>query len=243
MVEPSAFEVGKTVAVTPGAVVLRQPMFELMQYTPQTEQVMTVPLLIVPPVINKYYAVDLAPGRSMIEYLVAQGHQVFVISWRNPDARHRAWGTDAYGQAILDGLDAVLRIAEVEHAHLTALCSGGILTAMLAAYLSETGGLDRMATLSLAVTVLDQSRAGLAGALIDERTAKLAVAASARRGYLDGRSLAEVFAWLRPNDLIWNYWVNNYLQESNHPRSMFSIGTPTRPAWPPTYTVTSSGWP
>jgi polyhydroxyalkanoate synthase subunit PhaC len=217
MVEPSAFEVGKTLAVTPGAVVQRTEMYELIQYTPQTEQVRTVPLLIVPPVINKYYAIDLAPGRSLIEYLVSQGQQVFVISWRNPDARHRAWGIDSYGQAILDALDAVLEIADVEQAHVVALCSGGIIASMLAAYLAEAGGLDTVATLGLAVTVLDQSRAGTASTLIDERAATMAVAASARRGYLDGRSLAEVFAWLRPNDLIWNYWVNNYLQGKQPP--------------------------
>ncbi len=212
MVEPTAFEVGRTLAVTPGAVIQRTPIYELIQYTPQTAAVRAVPLLIVPPVINKYYAIDLAPGRSLVEYLVSQGQQVFVISWRNPDARHRGWGIDAYGEAIRDGLDTVLQIADVEHAHLLALCSGGIIASMLAAYLAEAGGLDKVASLGLAVTVLDQSRAGVASALIDERVARLAVAASARRGYLDGRSLAEVFAWLRPNDLIWNYWVNNYLE-------------------------------
>ena len=212
MVEPSAFEVGQTLAVTPGAVVQRTAMFELIQYTPRTDRVWTVPLLIVPPVINKYYAIDLAPGRSLIEYLVSQGEQVFVISWRNPDARHRSWGIDTYAQATLDAIDAVLQIADVERTHLTALCSGGVIASMLAAYLAETGGIDKVASLGLAVTVLDQSRAGAASALIDERVAKMAVAASARRGYLDGHSLAEVFAWLRPNDLIWNYWVNNYLQ-------------------------------
>ena len=212
MVEPSAFEVGKTLAVTPGAVVQRTPMYELIQYTPVTGQVRTVPLLIVPPVINKYYAIDLAPGRSLVEYLVSQGQQVFVVSWRNPDARHRTWGIDAYGQAILDALGAVRQISDVEQAHLLALCSGGIIASMLAASLADAGGIDRVATLGLAVTVLDQSRAGVAGALIDERVARMAVAASARRGYLDGRSLAEVFAWLRPNDLVWNYWVNNYLE-------------------------------
>ena len=212
MVEPTAFEVGRTLAVTPGAVIQRTPIYELIQYTPQTAAVRAVPLLIVPPVINKYYAIDLAPGRSLVEYLVSQGQQVFVISWRNPDARHRGWGIDAYGEAIRDGLDTVLQIADVEHAHLLALCSGGIIASMLAAYLAEAGGLDKVASLGLAVTVLDQSRAGVASALIDERVARLAVAASARRGYLDGRSLAEVFAWLRPNDLIWNYWVNNYLR-------------------------------
>jgi polyhydroxyalkanoate synthase len=217
MVEPSAFEVGKTLAVTPGAVVQRTDTYELIQYTPRTDRVRTVPLLIVPPVINKYYAIDLAPGRSLIEYVVAQGQQVFVISWRNPDARHRSWGIDTYAKAILDALDAVLQIADVEQSHLLALCSGGIIASMLAAYLAETGGIDRVATLDLAVTVLDNSRAGMASALIDERLARMAVTASARRGYLDGRSLAEVFAWLRPNDLIWNYWVNNYLQGKEPP--------------------------
>ncbi len=217
MVEPAAFEVGETLAVTPGAVVRRTAMYELIQYAPQTDRVRTVPLLIVPPVINKYYAIDLAPGRSLIEYLVAQGQQVFVVSWRNPDARHRSWGIDAYGQAILDGLDTARHIGHVEQAHFLALCSGGIIASMLAAHLAEIGRIDEVATLGLAVTVLDQSRAGLASALIDERVARMAVAASARRGYLDGKSLAEVFAWLRPNDLIWNYWVNNYLQGKQPP--------------------------
>ncbi len=217
MVEPSAYEVGRDLALTPGAVIHRSAMFELIQYTPQTEQVRTVPLLIVPPVINKYYAIDLAPGRSLIEYLVSQGQQVFVISWRNPDARHRSWGVDTYGQAILDALDAVLAVAGVEQAHVLALCSGGIIASMLAAYLVETARIDKVASLGLAVTVLDQSRAGTASALIDKRVARMAVASSARRGYLDGRSLAEVFAWLRPNDLVWNYWVNNYLQGKQPP--------------------------
>ena len=148
---------------------------------------------------------------------MAQGQQVFVVSWRNPDARHRSWGIDIYAQAILDALDAVLQIADVEQTHLAALCSGGIIG------MGESAD-DRCLRskacepkLALAVAVLDQSRAGMASALIDERVAKMAVAASARRGYLDGRSLAEVFAWLRPNDLIWNYWVNNYLQGKQPP--------------------------
>jgi polyhydroxyalkanoate synthase len=217
MVETSAFDVGRTLALTPGAVVERAPLYELIQYAPRTEQVAATPLLIVPPVINKYYVVDLAPGRSMIEYLVSQGHQVFVVSWRNPDARHRDNGFDAYARCILDALDAVRRIRQVERAHVLGLCSGGILASMTAAYLAETGELDALATLSLGVTVLDQATAGLAAAAIDETTARAAIASSARRGYLDGRSLAEVFAWLRPNDLIWNYWVNNYLQGRKPP--------------------------
>ena len=106
MVEPDAFEVGVDLAVTPGSVVLRTPVFELIQYRPVTETVRQVPLLIVPPVINKYYVLDLAAGRSMVEYLVSTGLQVFMISWRNPDARHAKWDLDTYGQAILDAMDA-----------------------------------------------------------------------------------------------------------------------------------------
>src|SRR6266702_1472329 len=180
MVEPDAFEVGVDLAVTPGSVILRTPVFELIQYRPATPAVRQVPLLIVPPTINKFYVMDLAPGRSLAEYLVGSGLQVFMISWRNPDARHAQWDFDTYGQAVLDAMEAAARITGSERT-------------------------------TLMGTVLDEARAGLAGAVIDERTVRLAAAASRARGYLDGRSLAEVFAWLRPNDLIWNYWVNNYL--------------------------------
>jgi polyhydroxyalkanoate synthase subunit PhaC len=211
MVEPDAFEVGVDLAVTPGAVVLQTPVFELIQYRPVTPAVRQVPLLIVPPVINKFYVMDLAPGRSMVEYLVGQGLQVFMISWRNPDARHAKWDLDTYGQAILDAMDAAARITGSEQTVLAGACSGGIIAAMVAAHLAHTGQQDRIAAATLMVTVLDQAHAGVASAVIDERTARVAEAASRARGYLDGRSLAEVFAWLRPNDLIWNYWVNNYL--------------------------------
>ena len=211
MVEPDAFEVGVDLAVTPGSVVLRTPVFELIQYRPVTPAVRQVPLLIVPPVINKFYVMDLAPGRSMAEYLVGRGLQVFMISWRNPDARHAKWDLDTYGQAILDAMDAAERVTGSEQTVLAGACSGGIIAAMVAAHLANSGQQDRLAAFTLMVTVLDQAHAGLASAVIDERTAKLAEASSRARGYLDGRSLAEVFAWLRPNDLIWNYWVNNYL--------------------------------
>jgi len=217
MVASDAFEVGKDLAVTEGAVVLRTEVFELIQYTPRTAQVRTRPLVIVPPVINKYYIADLRPGRSLIEYLVAQGQQVFVVSWRNPDARHRSWNLDTYGQAILDALDAARRITESDAVIPLGFCSGGILLSMALAALSHRGEADRFAGFALGVCVLDQSRAGTASALIDERTAALAKFASSVRGYLDGRALAEVFAWLRPNDLVWNYWVNNYLQGRQPP--------------------------
>jgi polyhydroxyalkanoate synthase len=218
MVEPDAYQVGEDLALTPGAVVVRTPVFELIQYRPQTPTVRTMPVLVVPPTINKYYILDLAPGRSLVEYLVEQGMQVFVVSWRNPDARHSTWGFDTYVQSILSALDAVEDICGVDSTHLVAACSGGILASMAAAHLAATGREHRLASLDLLVTLLDQSRAGLTSALMDERIAARAVAASRRTGYLDGRRLAEVFAWLRPGDLVWNYWVNNYIQGRKPPK-------------------------
>jgi polyhydroxyalkanoate synthase subunit PhaC len=212
MVEPDAFTLGETVAATPGSVVFRDEVFELIQYTPQTDKVWTVPLLMVPPVINKFYILDISPGRSIIEYFLKQGHQVFAMSWRNPTAEQRNWDFDTYGQAILDALDAVNKITRNRRAHVQASCSGGILAAMTAAHLAATGQGERLAGLTLMVTVLDEYRAGFAAAAIDQETADLAIAKSARQGYLDGASLAEVFAWLRPNDLVWRYWVSNYIE-------------------------------
>jgi poly[(R)-3-hydroxyalkanoate] polymerase subunit PhaC len=222
MVPPDAFTVGTDLASSPGSVVLRTPVYELIQYQPSTETVRELPLLIVPPTINKYYILDLAPGRSMIEYLTGQGQQVFVVSWRNPDERHAAWAFDEYVEAIIEAMGAVAGICSADAVHLLAACSGGILASLTAAVLAERsraaaahGGADdnpRLASLTLLVTMLDQSRTDAVGALVDESTAEAAIAASARKGYLDGRRLAEIFAWLRPGDLIWHYWVNNYLQ-------------------------------
>jgi polyhydroxyalkanoate synthase len=215
MVEPGAFEVGRDLAVSPGAVVRRTEICELIQYSPASTRVHRFPLVIVPPMINKFYITDLAPGRSLVEYLVGQGHQVFVISWRNPDARHRDWGLDAYGQAIVSSLSAARAICGAPQASVMSLCSGGIVSAMVAAHLAGSG---ELASLFCGVTMLDSGGTGGTGgpggpaALASPRTLERAVAASRSRGYLDGRALAEVFAWLRPNDLIWNYWVNNYLQ-------------------------------
>jgi polyhydroxyalkanoate synthase len=211
MVDGSAFHIGRNIAATPGAVVLRTAQLELIQYRPQTERVHTVPLVIAPPTINKYYALDLAPGRSLVEHLVQQGLQVFVISWRNPDARHADWGFDTYVQATSEAIDAANRICGTDRAALFGFCSGGILSTLTAAVLSATGGGDRLAAFGLGVTVLDYTDAGASGALVDRNLAAAAKAISRRKGYLDGRNLAEVFAWLRPGDLIWNYWVNNYL--------------------------------
>ena len=217
MVDRSAFEVGRNIAVTPGEVVLRTEVLELIQYRPQTAQVREVPLLIVPPTINKFYALDLAPGRSLVEYLVQNGQQVFVISWRNPDACHAGWGLDTYVTAVLDALDGVERICGTSRTAVTGVCAGGIIASVMAAHLAAVGQQDRLACFGLLVTVLDTANAGTVAALTDQQLATAAKAMSRRRGYLDGRALAEAFAWLRPGDLVWNYWVNNYLLGNKPP--------------------------
>ncbi len=217
MVAPDAFEIGKDIAVTPGAVVARTDVYELIQYKPTTPTVHQFPLLMVPPMINKYYITDLAPGRSMLEFFVAQGYQVFVLSWSNPGKEARNWDLDTYGQAIVDSIGTLRDIAKSPKINIIGLCAGGITTSMVTAHLSATGQLDQVASLCLGVTLLDMTQAGTTVALMDETTAAGSILASRTRGYMDGRSLAEVFAWLRPDDLIWNYWVNNYLQGKKPP--------------------------
>jgi polyhydroxyalkanoate synthase len=210
-VDKSKFEVGGNLAVSPGSVVLRTDVFELIQYKPTTEQVREVPLLFVPPTINKFYVLDLAPGRSMIEHYVAQGQQVFAISWRNPEQEQGHFDLDTYAQAVAEARDAVASITNQTGVHLAAACSGGIVTAGLLGHMAAAGELDQAASLTLMVCALDNETEGTMAALTTRDVAAAAVAESARKGYLDGRALEGVFTWLRPNDLVWNYFVNNYL--------------------------------
>jgi polyhydroxyalkanoate synthase subunit PhaC len=216
-VDVSKFEVGGNLAVTPGAVVLRNEVLELIQYQPTTEKVRPVPLLLVPPTINKYYIVDLAPGRSIVEWLVGQGQQVFTISWRNPDPDQGHFDLDTYVEAVADAREAAAAITGQDSVHALGACSGGMITAGLLGSLAAAGRLSDFASATLMVCVLDNARAGTSAALGSQDLAAAAVAESARKGYLDGRALAEIFAWLRPNDLIWSYWVNNYLLGKDPP--------------------------
>jgi polyhydroxyalkanoate synthase len=216
-VDTSKFTVGENLAVTPGSVVLRTDVFELIQYMPQTETVREVPLLFAPPTINKFYVLDLASGRSMIEWLVGQGQQVFVISWRNPGVEQGHFDLDTYCDAVLEARSAVAAITGQPAVHLNGACSGGIISAGVVGHLAAQGRLDEIASLTLLVAALDNERAGTASALVGRETAAAAVADSARRGYLDGQALSGVFTWLRPNDLVWNYVVNNYLLGKDPP--------------------------
>ena len=211
MVDTSRFLVGGNLGVSEGSVVLQTDVFELIQYRPTTGEVYETPLVIVPPTINKYYVVDLAPGRSLVEYLVGQGHQVFCMSWRNPEQEHSSFDFDTYADAVLEARAAAAEIAKRESVNLMAACSGGIITSGALGHLADEGRLGEVSSLTLMVCALDNAQKGTAEALATKPIAAAAVAESARRGYLSGEALANVFSWLRPNDLIWNYVVNNYL--------------------------------
>jgi polyhydroxyalkanoate synthase subunit PhaC len=210
-VDTSSFAVGENLAVTPGAVVLRTEVFELIQYEPRSARVREVPLLVVPPTINKFYVLDLAPGRSLVEHLLDAGQQVFMVSWRNPEAAQGHYDLDTYVGAVLEARAAVADVTRQPAVHVAAACSGGIISACALAHLAARRRLAEVASLTLLVCALDNAQAGTVSALTSRELAAAAIAESARKGYLDGQSLAGVFAWLRPNDLIWNYWVNNYL--------------------------------
>jgi polyhydroxyalkanoate synthase subunit PhaC len=216
-VDVTKFEVGGNLAATPGSVVMRNEVLELIQYRPTTEQVRTVPVLLVPPTINKYYILDISPGRSMAEWLLGREHQVFMISWRNPDVAQGHFDLDTYARAVLEARDAVAAIAEQPTVNVNAACSGGIITACAAAHLAAIGEQDKVGALTLMVCALDQARMGTVGAFASRELAAAAVAESARRGYVDGRAMEDIFAWLRPNDLVWNYFVNNYLLGKDPP--------------------------
>jgi polyhydroxyalkanoate synthase subunit PhaC len=215
-VDRRPFTVGKNLAVTPGAVVQRTPVYELIQYAPQTEQVCERPMLIVPPQVNKYYAMDLRPGRSMYEYLVQQGIQLFGISWCNPTPAERGWGFDTYIAALVEATEVVREIAGWEDLNAMGGCAGGLMLTLLTAYLKGRGD-GRINTATTIVTLLDCATNADVLLFATPKTIAAAKRLSARKGVLQGRQMAQVFAWLRPNDLVWNYWVNNYLLGKDPP--------------------------
>ena len=209
-VDKRPFAVGRNLAVTPGAVVFRSEVLELLQYTPATKQVYERPLLLVPPQINKFYIMDLAPKRSLTEYAVARGVPFFTVSWRNPKPKHRNWGLDQYVIAVKEALDAVCEISGSSSANLLGVCSGGITSALLLGHLAAFDD-RRINAASLIVTMLDSSMPSMTGMFTTAERVAAAVERSQSQGVLNGAEMGRMFAWLRPNDLVWNYWVNNYL--------------------------------
>ena len=216
-VDTSSFRIGENLAATPGKVVFRNELMELIQYAPQTPKVRAVPMLASPPWINKYYIMDLAPGRSFIEWAVQHERTVFAISYRNPDASMRGVTLDDYLiHGPRDALDVIGDITGAPKIDITGLCLGGALTGMLAAYLAGTGD-DRIGSITLLNTMLDYSEPGVLGAFTDERTVTRLERAMAKKGLLEGSQMAGAFDILRANDLIFSYVVSNWLMGQDPP--------------------------
>jgi polyhydroxyalkanoate synthase subunit PhaC len=218
MVDRRPFPVGEKLACTPGAVVHREEIFELLQYAPATPAVRTVPLLIVPPELNRYYVLDLAPGRSMVEYAVAQGIQVFMIVWRNPrpELGHGRWGLDDYIGAQARAAEIVAEISGSDTVNWLGLCAGGITAALTLGYLAARGGAPPRAA-TFIVTMLTSDHPNIVGWMAGGASLEALRRAAAARLVFPGRMLRTSFAWLRPNDLVFNYLVNGWLLGEDPP--------------------------
>ena len=216
-VDASPFTVGENVGATPGEVVWRNEVLEIIQYTPTTPTVRTVPLLVVWSVINRHYILDLGKDRSFIEYAVGQGLQVFVTSWRNPTAEQADWDLDTYAQALLDATDAIREITGSEQVGTIGLCAGGQLLAAVMAHLRGAGD-DRVAHAAFGVSQIDMSVPNVAALALHPALTGVTRVATEATGVVDGRAIAAVFSWLRPTELVWNQWVNNYLMGKDAPQ-------------------------
>jgi polyhydroxyalkanoate synthase subunit PhaC len=209
-VNKTAFEVGKNLGTSKGAVVFRNEVLELIQYAPTTQQVYSRPQLIVPPQINKFYIFDLSEGKSIVDYLVKNELQVFVVSWRNPTAAHSHWDLDTYVTALMEAIAAVREITGCDDVNLHGACSGAMTISALLGHLASKGETTVNAT-TLMVAVLDNTADSQLGLFATPEAIAAAKQHSISRGVLAGEEMGRVFAWMRPNDLVWNYWVNNYL--------------------------------
>ena len=209
---PNDFELGVNVAATPGAVVFRNDLMELIQYAPTTDKVYRRPLLFVPPLVNKYYLFDLTPKASYLKWMVDQGHTVFVISWANPDESHADTGMDAYVKdGVVAALDAVEQATGEADADLVSYCLGGTLSAMTLAYLAQTGRADRIASATLIATLVDFGDMGEWSVFTSEDDLNAFDRYLDEKGYVEAHDLTKLFSAVRANDLIWSSVVNHYL--------------------------------
>ena len=217
-VDRSGFELGVNLAATPGRVVMRNDLIELIAYDPQTPQVHEIPLLCSPPWINKYYIMDLAPGRSFVEWAVKNGHQTFMISYRNPDETmsHLRMG-DYLQDGVIAALDAVQEITGAPRVNLAALCLGGTLALIVMAHLAALGQNDRIASATVTNTLIDFSIPGDLGIFTDEDTISKLEKRMRERGFLQASEMARTFDWMRSRDLIWSYVVNNWFKGKQPP--------------------------
>ncbi len=214
MVEPDAFVIGRDLATTPGKVVFRNRLLELIHYAPTTDKVRAMPIVIVTPWINKYYILDLNAKKSMVKYLTDQGFSVFITSWKNPDQSMRGVRFDDY---LLEGVNEVVRVAsefcQQPKVHLVGYCIGGTLVSTYMAWANKHLGADKVpvAHWTLFTTLTDFSHPGDIDVFIDEACIHAIDESMAKKGYLDGGEMATSFRMLRSNSLVWNYWVSSYL--------------------------------
>jgi polyhydroxyalkanoate synthase len=217
-VDNARFELGKNVAATPGRIVFRNELIELIAYEPQTASVHAVPLLCSPPWINKYYIMDLSPRRSFIEWAVRNGHQTFAISYRNPDASMAKYRMDEYLQhGLLAALDTVEQLTGTHTTNIAALCLGGTLALILLAYLEAKGQAGRVNSATVTNTLVDFREPGEFAVFTDETTIERLERGMNERGYLDSAQMAGTFDWMRANDLVWSYVVNNWFMGRQPP--------------------------
>ena len=215
-VDDSEFRVGKNLAVSPGAVIFRNEIIEVIQYRPATEKVHERPVLVVPPQINKFYILDLSPGRSFAEYARKNGVQLFAISWRNPTAANRDWNLETYLSACKQAIAVVRAVTDSPQVNLLAACAGGYTATTLLGHLAALGE-NPVHTTTLLVTVLDSSCPTLLGLFASRNAISASIKKSHAKGVLEGKEMARAFSWLRPNDLIWSYVANNWLMGNKPP--------------------------
>ncbi len=210
--DPKMFEVGRNLAITPGKVIFQNELMQLIQYSPSTEKVLKIPLLIVPPWINKFYVLDLTPEKSLIKWCVDQGLTVFVISWVNPDRRLADKDFDDYmREGPLAALDVIKAVTGEQQVHAAGYCVGGTLLAITLAWLAAKKD-TRIVSATFFATQVDFTHAGDLKVFVDEEQLEALEKRMAERGYLEGRKMANAFNMLRSNDLIWPYVINNYLR-------------------------------
>jgi polyhydroxyalkanoate synthase len=217
MTDESLFEVGKNVATTEGKVVFENAFFQLLEYKPLTAKVYERPMLFVPPCINKFYILDLQPENSLIRYAVAQGHRTFVVSWRNPDESLRNTTWDNYVQDVaIQAIQVVQEIGGVSQINALGFCVGGTILSNALAVLAARGE-NPVASATLLTTLIDFTDTGVLDVFIDEAFVKYREGQFAEGGLMKGKDMASTFSFLRPNDLVWNYVVGNYLKGETPP--------------------------
>jgi polyhydroxyalkanoate synthase len=216
-VDRSPFKVGENLAATPGAVVYRDEMFELLEYRPTTARVRSRPLVMFPPQVNRHYFLDLAPGRSLTEYLVGRGIHYFTAVWRNPGPEHGYWGLDEYVAAQLRAIDVVREVAGSDQVGLLGVCAGGLTSALMLGHLAADGGADAVSSATFAISMLDSRHPNPMAAIATEPTLRATAEDAARGAVYGAAEIARAFAWMRPKDLVFNYVVNNWLLGEDPP--------------------------